>query len=238
MKKVVIFVEGQTEQIFLNKLLLAWYGYQLISINNTKILSKSNESKSYGNYRSPTAQILFHIINVEGVGSLQKAVIKKYPQLKEDNFGVVLVLRDLLAEDYLRIKTSTNLNPECEIINIFNRAISKFISDTNIKFHFAKMEIEAWMFAFIDRVEKYFNLSEDAKTKNHVFDIETINLEEIENPKNLLKQFSDIAGYGAHTSVSELERFWQTLSKEEITEVMFKSRVPKFNVFWQDLVGI
>lgn len=98
MKKIALYVEGQSEQIFLNHLIKIWWQYSGIEIYNIKILSDQNCPCPVPNFIPKSdiePKISFLIVNVEGAGSLISAISGRADSQQKIGFEII-GLRDIL----------------------------------------------------------------------------------------------------------------------------------------------
>jgi hypothetical protein len=72
-KKIAIYLEGQTEQILINHLILVHWNYNGVKIRNIKLQSYQDKICKTQNFFpdiEDASCILFFITDVDGVGSL------------------------------------------------------------------------------------------------------------------------------------------------------------------------
>jgi len=138
MEKLAIFVEGQTEQIFVKELIYQIYGYQSVRVIEEKIRGKSlfirikeDNDNHYFNY-------LFLIVNVGTDERVVSAVADNSSNMISKGFGKVIGLRDLYPkrrEDEGKVRSE----------------IQKFLLGSSypdkLKIFLAIMETEAWFLA-------------------------------------------------------------------------------------------
>ena len=195
-KKIAIYVEGQTEQVFLNHLILTWWSYSGIRIKNTKLLRTEDEVKK--KYLVPDfspdteSDIFISIINVDGVGSIASAIGNRANGQHDAGF-VIIGLRDLFYKD----DWDNNLNSNelsKKIADNFHKALKKINckNPNKIDLFFAVMEIEAWLLAFTDSVSKWARL--DKKEIQQMIDKESPNIEKIKNPSTLIEKIGKEGG--------------------------------------------
>lgn len=139
MKKIGIFVEGQTERIFVVRFLIEYLGgehkfsrieVKLKNKNRTEIISK----RDY-----PEVNYFFLIFDCAGDGNVLPALYNRAENMIiENNFSFLIALQDLY--DRPREKKIT-------VINHFFEAIDRFDFKNKLRFVLAIMELEAWFLA-------------------------------------------------------------------------------------------
>jgi hypothetical protein len=150
MKKVAIFAEGQTEQIFVTELLRHIFGHAKIGIEALQFSGKTGARRIrtiWSVVTMPSAEYLFRIYDCHGGGenSTVKSDIKEqFLRLKDEAFSYIIGIRDVYPmPDIVKLKKMMNVGlPDFPIlpINIF----------------LAVREVEAW---FIAEENHYFAIS-------------------------------------------------------------------------------
>lgn len=136
MNKTAIFVEGQTEQIFIKELLHQIFGYQSIVISDDKIrgknivvsLKSNEESADHLHYE-------FLLINVGNDERVTSAVIENAANMIRMGYRKILGLRDLYPN---------NRAQESAIKESIDKIIQGNPHADKLKIFLAIMETEAW----------------------------------------------------------------------------------------------
>ncbi len=146
--KVAVFVEGQAEHIFVREMLLKWYNYDCNKLGIDCYFLKAGEDReapySWGSHDS---EHYFQIVNVGNDNSVLSTMLKRADGLKNAGFSLLLGLRDMFCDNYHKAAQSRMIRPD---INArFMASHQKQIDDKGctgfIRFHFAIMEVEAWL---------------------------------------------------------------------------------------------
>lgn len=95
MKKVAVFVEGQTEQIFVERLIHQIYGYQGIRVISNKIYGKSLFIRLQDDLNVDAVEFLFLVVNVDTDERVLSAMLDNAPRMAERGFSKIIGLRDL-----------------------------------------------------------------------------------------------------------------------------------------------
>src|ERR1700722_7750346 len=121
-KKIALYVEGQTEHVLLNHLILSWWNYSNINIQNLKLRAHGNVHCNVPSFPlKDVANPNFLIIDVEGVGSLSSIIAGRADKQHELGYNII-GLRDLYAEDYEILLTKQMNNPAQKIRENFKLA--------------------------------------------------------------------------------------------------------------------
>jgi len=224
-KKLAIFVEGQTELFFVEKLLL--------EIGNEKELSIRKESLSGGSTcpvtstlvgETPESQetkykiLIYSSCNDEKVLSDIK---ERYAELKSDGYIKIIGLRDLYPIDYSKK-------------NLVRSAIQNDIARhglDNTDIVLAIMEVETW---FVSEITHYSNLHSNLTLDNirPIVDLCSIsNFEQdIPHPAYLLNTIYNLVGYAYRKKAKQVQRTVNKLDYEEIY-INLRNKIPGLNEF-------
>lgn len=233
-KKIAIYVEGQTEQVLINHLILTRWKYTGIKILNIKLQSYQDRPCKVPNFIPGIIDehtILFLITDVDGVGSLTSAIANRANNQQKNGFEII-GLRDLSAQDFHDLPS--NVNKIDKILQSFKIALQRSDSEQSgkIELFFAAMTIEAWLLAFTGAVSKWAKTSEE----NILKQFSNVNLEEIPSPSRLLEQIGNTARKRDPKSFHEVKSFVSEITDSEIESVYTAKRVPNFNKFWDKLI--
>ncbi len=149
MKKIAIFVEGETELEFVSKFLKEVIGQKNISIDSYKCFGgkKTNRRDQLLAKSSITDEKYYALIYVSGTDNQVNHDIKrKLPTLKAQGFNQIIGLRDLRGEQNGRKMSLTDL-PKLELAS---KVVEKHCSPLPTHIVIAVMEIETWFLAEIN----------------------------------------------------------------------------------------
>jgi hypothetical protein len=211
MKKIAVFVEGQTEQIFADELLRHIFGHAKVDIEELQFSGKEGSRRIRTirsvNAMSPT-EYLFRIYDCQGgnENSTVKSDIKEqFSRLLKESFSYIVGIRDvypLLNLQLLKSKLHFDLpnNPSLPI-EIF----------------LAIREIEAWFLA----EENHYQLIDRSLTIHSVnsiigIDITVASTESIGHPSFVLKQVYQRVGKDYSKKKWEAERTVHNLDYENL----------------------
>ena len=150
MKKITVFTEGQTEQIFLRQLIFNIFGYELAKIVCFKLGVESRyDHRDEFRYNPPEPSIHFQIINVQNDAKVLSAIIEKERNLFTKGWHEIIGLRDMYSQAYDK-NTGGEIN-DAVTQRVLNSSRNTILQRTSrpdqISLFFSIMEIEAWFLA-------------------------------------------------------------------------------------------
>jgi len=209
MKKIALFVEGQTDQIFTEKLIREIIGKHGFSITNYKFLGGKNSIRkplwlTTQNTNADT-EYYFVIYDCGGDDRVQSDIRERLDSLWEESFYLVIGIRDVYPETdieklkyYLYFGISPTPNDSVKIILAVN-------------------EIEAW---FLAEETHYPKISKriSFETANEVAGIDVCkdNTESIFHPSDALKQIYMKGGTTYDKSKEKVQRTVEALNYENL----------------------
>lgn len=146
MKKAAIFVEGQTELIFVRRLL-----EEIAGINNITFIEEQKHGRSYISLSAKSTETMedrpysILIVNCCSDGAVATAIKDRHAGLRANNYDIILGLRDLYPSNYADL-----LSLKTKLHSILPTA------NPPAKITIAIAEVEAWFlqenkhFAFIN----------------------------------------------------------------------------------------
>lgn len=238
MKKVCVFVEGQTEQIFVREFLLKWYEYQNVTINCLKIMGDDTMPAEY-DYPCPNANVLYQIVNVGNDNRVLSWLLKRVNSLKEEGFELIIGLRDMYSV-YYRGKSKVvdhNLNNKIiasvneHIVNVLN-ADSKMVS-----FHYAIMEIETWMLAMQQSLLKKFPILKIDDLRS-IYELNDDIESTIYHPAATLNEVFQLTGTSYEKHKTDASSILSYMDKSDFEELLKSKRSPTFTNFVKTLLVV
>lgn len=156
MNKLAVFVEGQTEQIFVEKLLIEIAGKNNIHIK--LIRGKSPRRQLYFNHADNEREYFAYVIDCHGDSTVKSYIIENYDGLVNQGYSSIIGIRDVYPIERTEIPKLRQ--------RLFYGARTKPVVPV---FILSVMEIEAWFLAehthfqkihsrlTIDRIKAEFN---------------------------------------------------------------------------------
>jgi len=147
MTKTAIFVEGQTELIFVREFLLKKFDYQNINLNCYTLFTNSDFNPTDYKFPNPNAKNHFQLINVGNDNAVLSRILKREKHLFDTGFTKIIGLRDMYSKLYREEAKNALIDPAInqKFIESHNEQISKSENSDSIHFHFAIMEVESWL---------------------------------------------------------------------------------------------
>lgn len=189
MKKIAFFVEGKTEQLFLESFLLEIFNKNEITIEKVKITGGSSTQLNIKTINAIDLKIKTQyyilIYDVGGENNIKSYILNRRETLLKSGYSIIIGIRDVFPKferkdiqkllDNLYFKTPQNELP--------------------IKFILQIMEIEAWFLAETSHFQKINKrLTVDLIHKKLLFNPIMDNMEERNNPASDLSNCYKLVG--------------------------------------------
>lgn len=184
MKKLAIFVEGNTELVFVENLVIEIAGFHNVSIarhvlHGGKILPLYSTGV-------PPENAEFHVLitNCESDGKVKPAILERMPSLHSQGYEMVLGLRDAYP------------NKRADLQKL-QEGLLEGLDELQVSTHIvlAVMEIEAWFIGEWTHFQKINALlTPDFIKFHHQFDVENENPEHLDAPATKLGQIYESVG--------------------------------------------
>lgn len=240
--KIAVYVEGQTELIFLCNFLRKWF-----DDDPTKVCIKYWELDGVRrivtdlNFGSVDSQHSYVIINAGNDNKSLSEALKRASNQKNIGFDKVLVLRDMFSKDY---DDANNLIPR--IIN--PHLNKKFIDAAQIAInahgfhgfvhcHFAIMEIEAWLLGmgwYLQKVDPLLN-PDHMKSSELKFDVNNDPETYYYRPAKRLKKIYNHIGLLYRKREDEINSIMGYLDKPDFERLFTQDKCASFNTFVENL---
>jgi len=199
MKKIALFVEGQTEQIFAEKLIREIIGRHGFSIESYKFLGGKDIAKNpfwlTTQNANGNSEFYFVIYDCGGDGRVQSDIRERLDSLREESFSLIIGIRDVFPEtDIERLKHYLYFGIHAT-------------SDISVKIVLAINEIEAWFLAeetHYPRISRKLSL----ETANEIagIDVSKDDTKIIPHPSDTLKQIYIRGGTTYDKSKEKVQR--------------------------------
>lgn len=238
MRKVCVFVEGQTEQVFVREFLLKWHQYQGVSVECYRILSKSTLPAEY-DIPNPDAHYHYQIVNVGNDGRVLSWLLERVPGLRDEGYEIVVGLRDMYCQKY-REKSS---EISADLNQIFRDIVQTEIEArlqkgaSIVSFHFAVMEIEAWMLAMYPSLLKKFP-SLTVENLSSVYDFDADIEQTIFHPADTLNEVFMLSGDTYDKHKSDANSILSCIDKSDFELLYNSGRCQSFRLFVDSLLNI
>ncbi len=239
--KTAIFVEGQTELVFVREYILKKFDYQNIGIECYTLFTDSNFNTS--EYPFPNkeeavnAENYFQVINVGNDNAVITRILNREKYLWNVGFSRIIGLRDMYSKSYRETakevgKIDFDLNEEFK--QTTKKQIAKKAEKPNqIDFTFAIMEAESWILGFHHCFEKINPLLTVDYINEHLgFNLETINPETtFFHPAKIMEQIYELANETYKKSKGNIEAIMVSLQKEDFEMLRNSNKCASFEEF-------
>ncbi len=240
MKRIALFVEGQTEMVFLRSLLHWIFGYNIHYI--CKELSSYNiipwKHREYGK-ENPSPEFDFMIISVGGDGTLINAIYEREERLVEEGFEKIIGIKDMYSEEYKKYVRFKEIDDSVtqKFVEGMNKTISTMKNTCRIEVHFAIMEIEAWFLM----MHKVFERIDPALTVEYIKaklekDLRQIDPQkEFFKPASFVEQILGLCGVRYRKTLDDVNRIVSRLTETDIQDSLHSNKCQSFRDFYQCL---
>lgn len=239
MEKVAVFVEGQSELIFLRNILFHLIDPSKFSFRCLRLHAEREHDVEY-TYTSPRAEVYFQIINVGNDEKVLSAIKDRVPFLFNKGFSKIIGLRDLLSKTYRGEnggKINEGLNQK--YIDKAQGIVATLTDAHRIHLHFSIMELEAWWLSMYNLLAKINNvLTVDFINRNLGYDLSQIDPQtQFLHPSVELDKILKFAGLSYNKSFSEVENITSKIEPTDIENAIENERCRSFKAFCDDVIS-
>jgi hypothetical protein len=238
MEKTAIFVEGQTELIFVREFLLKIFDYQNISLECFNLHSGNEHATEYP-YSTPNPTHFFTILNVGSDDTVLSYILEQEAYFINKGFTKMIGLRDMFSKDYIAINgriIDESINQEFINVaqNIVNNRAQK---PENIKFCYAIMETEAWFLGMQNWLTQIDSrLTNDFIKAELGFDLDNTDPETtFFHPATVLGRIYALADKKYGKSVSDTNTIVNYFTKNDFTNLYKSPKCGSFCGFYDSL---
>lgn len=242
MVKTAIFLEGQSELIFTRELILKFFEYSSIRVECYNLFNDSNLNSTEYSFSAEGAAYYFQLLNVGNDSKVLSSILKRERYLFSGNqaFDKIIGLRDMYSAEYKNVVKQNKIDPE--VISRFIKKHQETITKKSaysdkIRFHFAIMELEAWLLGISDFFERVHPMLTNTRIKQ----LQNIDLSEID-PENEIfhpaefvdKIFSD-TGEGYDKKSFQLNKFMGIINRDDITNLLTSNKCKSFKSYCESI---
>lgn len=242
MKKIAIFVEGQTELIFTRELLLKCYEWQNIWVECYSLFNDKDLNPVDYSHKDPNADIYYQIINIGNDTKVLSSILKREKYLFSSNqsFDKIIGLRDMYSKEYREAVKSQGIKIEInqKFIDSHHSTINTMSENPDkIDFHFAIMELEAWLLGIRDIFSNFDSTLTNEKIETEL----SINLyntnpeKDIFHPALIISKIMNLIGNSYDKKKGEVNKFTGRISKKDFHNLFKSEKCETFNKFCNSL---
>jgi hypothetical protein len=242
--KIAIFVEGQTELVFVREMLLTLFEHTNIHLECYNLFTDTKHDNAEYPFPNQKADFCFEINNVGNDNRVLQAILKREQLMWNSGFDRIIGLRDMYSRNYKETLAEKGLP------NAIDTAINQaFITGTNstiqkqakqpdkIYFHYSIMEIEAWILGMYFIFKKFDGLLTSAYIKEKLgFDLAEANVAEgFFRPAEVLDNILGLSAEKYEKSKSDINSIAAKMDKMYLQDLLLSGRCPSFNHFYGSL---
>ena len=234
MKKVVIFVEGNTELIFVREYLRKRFEYEDLEIECRKRQFNRFDEVPF-QIPNPNAKFHFRIIDSGSDVKVLDDILEDEQLLRNLGYQKIIGLRDMYSENYIKIVKQSKVI-KADINQKFidgsqariNREAKK--SDS-ISFCFAIMEVEAWLLG-IPKIWEKKGISNQMISKELGYDLSKIDPEvTFFHPAREVEKILAIAEKNYDKHAKEVESLVGKITKQDFETLIESNKCNSFKQF-------
>lgn len=238
MRKVVIFTEGQSEQIFIRHLLLQTMDCSKVSFRCLRLYA-GREIPAKFDYLNPNAEINFLIVNVGQDEKVLSIIKEREANLIRKGFERIIGLRDMYSEEYSKRSPSEINNSITRLfIDGWNSTIQKMSNPSKIRMHIAIMELEAWFLGIYDIFKRINSILSVEYIENELgFNLADIDPQtEFFKPAEEVNRIFQLVGLQYKKKEHDLESICSKINTDDLCNAFKNGRCSRFKDFYEDLL--
>ncbi len=241
-RRLAVFVEGQTELVFVREFLRQWYRFDVNVIGFSCYNLQNNEFRdSEYQYGSEESENYYMLVNVGNDNSVLSKILSRLTFLVSQGYQLVLGLRDMYSRQYIQDAGGHVINESVnqKHIEAVRDVLTVTVHGECVDFHFAIMEVEAWLLGMYD----YLLFIDKRLTKDNIRESLGIDLDEdpektIVHPAIELGKIYHLAEKQYDKHRSDISAIMSFLTNEDFVGLINSGKCNSFKLFVKSLVGI
>ncbi len=200
MNKLAVFVEGQTEQVFVERLLREIAGNKEIEIKDCRPTGRRKGKPTHLHIEASTAdsrnKFFVLIVDCGGDERVKSLIRDNYDSLVKKGYQAIIGIRDVFPEQRANIpKLRAGLHYRMKTVPI------------QVEFILAVMEIEAWFIAEYTHFRRLSNRLTVERIQSEIgFDPSTDDIELRDHPSEDIRNIYQLAGFAYNKSKTNVQR--------------------------------
>lgn len=239
MSKVAIFVEGQSEQIFICHLLLQTIDCSKVSFKCLRLYAGKTVPIRRFDFPNPHAEMSFLIVNVGQDEKVLSEIKEREEDLIKQGFDRIIGLRDMYSEEYSkRSPNEINDSVTMSFINGWNSTIQKMSDSSKIRIHIAIMELEAWFLGIYDIFKRINSILSVEYIENELgFNLANIDPQtEFFKPAEEVSRIFQLVGLQYKKKEHDVKSICSKINNDDINNAFKNGRCSKFKDFYEELL--
>lgn len=239
MSKVAIFVEGQSELIFIRHFLPLVLGWDKISFECLELYANKTKQVPH-KHTNEDAETHFFILNVGNDEKVLSVIKERENVFFQLGYEKIIGLRDMYSGEY-RKRSPGRIRGTVTRAFVENahKEIAKMSEPAKIKIHFAIMELEAWFLGMYDIFE-LFNpvLSINYIEENLGFNLKTIDPQvTFFKPADTVDDILQLVSLRYKKSYDDVERICSKIEKAGFSNAFENGRCDSFKTFYDEILS-
>ena len=238
MSKVAIFVEGQSEQIFIRHLLLRTMDCSKVSFICLRLYAGKTIPARF-DYPNPHAEMSFLIVNVGQDEKVLSEIKEREEDLIKQGFDRIIGLRDMYSEKYLkRSPSGIDNSVTTAFIDGWNSTIQRMSKPSKIKIHIAIMELEAWFLGIYDIFKRINSILSVEYIENELgFNLADIDPQtEFFKPAEEVNRIFQLVGLQCKKKEHDVESICSNINNDDLYNSFKNGRCSRFKDFYEELL--
>ena len=238
MTKVAIFVEGQSEQIFIRHLLLRTMDCSKVSFTCLRLYAGKTIPARF-DYPNPHAEMSFLIVNVGQDEKVLSEIKEREEDLIKQGFDRIIGLRDMYSEKYLkRSPSGIDNSVTTAFIDGWNSTIQRMSKPSKIKIHIAIMELEAWFLGIYDIFKRINSILSVEYIENELgFNLADIDPQtEFFKPAEEVNRIFQLVGLQYKKKEHDVESICSNINNDDLYNSFKNGRCSRFKDFYEELL--
>lgn len=240
-RKLAVFVEGQTELVFVREFLKQWYGYDVnvVGFDCYNLRAKEFCDAEY-KYGGEDSENYFMLVNVGNDNSVLSSIIGRLKFLREKDFQLVVGLRDMYSSQYVKDTKNHEIVDEVSQKHLDSvKEVLKNVEDSSfVDFHFAIMEVEAWFIG----IEGFMERLDERLTPDFVHENLNINFDDdpekmLFHPAAELGKIYALVGKQYNKHKSDISAIMSLLTNDDFLRLIHSGKCNTFKMFVESLLG-
>lgn len=238
MRKIAVFVEGQTELIFTRELLLKCYEWQGLQIECHSLFNDSDLNPEEYPFPNPNATTHYQILNIGNDRKVLSSIIKREKYLFSEGqaFDKIVGLRDMYSKEYREATENHQIDATInqKFIDGYQKTINTQAQQPDkIEFQFAIMELESWFLGMESLLPKIdIELTNDKIVDELGIDLQTIDPEvTFFHPASTISTILELVGARYAKKKQEVNSLLGNITKEDFHALYESEKCTTFNQY-------
>jgi hypothetical protein len=232
-RKIAIFTEGQSEQLFVRSLLTQIVEYSELSFECLSLYADQLQKVPFS-YKGGNAKLHFMIVDVRGDTKVLSAIKEREKNLIGEGYEKIIGLRDLYSQTYQDLSPDViDEETSRKIIDGSKSTIVQMTNPDKIELHFCIMELEAWFLSMYNLFKKMDDqLSADYIDANLGFNLKNLDPQrEFYKPSTQLDMVFRLFRGRYTKSYNNLESICSKMESSDLVEANENGRCQALKAF-------